>query len=168
MRVAERNWKLFLLKLVQANLGAANSSHRAHIKILVTGRGGLQDCDMLRISYCINSLLTSGGKVVCLTHRPRSTTQKHFSASGTHFWPSLWSSGQSSWLRIHRSEFYSRRYQIFWKVMGLERGPLCLVSTTEELFGRKSSCSGLTKTENTAVRIRHADQVAPSIRKWWH
>jgi hypothetical protein len=27
--------------------------------------------------------------------------------------------------------------------MGLERGPLSLVSTTEELFGRKSSGSGL-------------------------
>jgi hypothetical protein len=30
-------------------------------------------------------------------------------------------------------------YQLFWKVVGLERGPLNLVSTTEELIGRKSS-----------------------------
>jgi hypothetical protein len=37
------------------------------------------------------------------------------------------------------------------KVMGLERGPLSLVSTTE----------------NTAGGIRHADHVAPSIRKSW-
>jgi hypothetical protein len=37
----------------------------------------------------------------------------------------------------------SRRYQISWEVMGLERVPLSLVSTTEELFGRKSSGSGL-------------------------
>jgi hypothetical protein len=28
--------------------------------------------------------------------------------------PPLWSSGQSSWLQIQRSEFDSRRYQIFW------------------------------------------------------
>jgi hypothetical protein len=27
--------------------------------------------------------------------------------------------------------------------VGLERGPLSLVGTTEELLGRKSSCSGL-------------------------
>jgi hypothetical protein len=49
--------------------------------------------------------------------------------------------------------------------MGLERGPLSLVSTTEELLGRKSSGSGL---ENREYGIRHADHVAPSIRKSWH
>jgi hypothetical protein len=37
----------------------------------------------------------------------------------------------------------SRRYQIFWEVVGLERGPLSLVITTEELLERKSSGSGL-------------------------
>jgi hypothetical protein len=50
------------------------------------------------------------------------------------------------------------------KVMGLERGPLSLVSTTEELLDRKVAAS-VYKTENTAVGIRHADHVAPSIRK---
>jgi hypothetical protein len=55
----------------------------------------------------------------------------------------LWSSGQSSWLQIRRPGFDSRHYQIFFKkkrkktVMGLERGPLSLVSTTEELLDRK-------------------------------
>jgi hypothetical protein len=58
-------------------------------------------------------------------------------------WPSLWSSDQSSWLQIQRSEFDSRLYQIFWEVVGLERSPLSLVSTAEELLGRKSSGSGL-------------------------
>jgi hypothetical protein len=57
--------------------------------------------------------------------------------------PPLWSSGQSSWLEIQRSEFDSRSYQIFWEVVGLERGPLRLVSTIEELLGRNNSCSGL-------------------------
>jgi hypothetical protein len=33
--------------------------------------------------------------------------------------------------------------QIFWEVVGLEWGPLSLVSAIEELLGRKSSGSGL-------------------------
>jgi hypothetical protein len=57
--------------------------------------------------------------------------------------PPLRSSGQSSWLQIQRPGFDSRRYQIFLVVVGMERGPLSLVSTTEELLGRKSSGSGL-------------------------
>jgi hypothetical protein len=50
--------------------------------------------------------------------------------------------------------------------MGLERGPLSLVNTTEELFDRKVAAL-VYKTENTAVGIRHTDHVAPSIRKSW-
>jgi hypothetical protein len=57
--------------------------------------------------------------------------------------PPLWSSGQSFRLLIQRSGFDSRRYQLFWEVVSLERGPLSLVSTIEELFGRKSSGYGL-------------------------
>jgi hypothetical protein len=57
--------------------------------------------------------------------------------------PPLWSSGQSSWLQSQRSGFDSQSYQIFWEVVGLERVPLSLVSTIEELLGRKSSGSGL-------------------------
>jgi hypothetical protein len=33
--------------------------------------------------------------------------------------------------------FHSRRFQIFWEAAGLERGPLSLVSTTEELLEGK-------------------------------
>jgi hypothetical protein len=57
--------------------------------------------------------------------------------------PPLWSSGRSSWLQIRRPGFDSRHYQIFGggggekTVVGLERGPLSLVSTTEELLDRK-------------------------------
>jgi hypothetical protein len=41
---------------------------------------------MSRIPYSLESRLTDGGKVVSLTHRPRSTHQKHyFSLSDTHF-----------------------------------------------------------------------------------
>jgi hypothetical protein len=52
------------------------------------------------------------------------------------------------------------------KVVGLERSPPSLVRTTEELLDRKVAAS-VYKTENTAVGIRHADHVAPSIRKSW-
>jgi hypothetical protein len=47
--------------------------------------------------------------------------------------------------------------------VGLERGPLSLVSSTEELLDRKVA-DPVQKTENTAVGIRHADHVALSIR----
>jgi hypothetical protein len=58
--------------------------------------------------------------------------------------------------------------------VGLERGALSLVSTIEELLERKNSGSGLDRgchvvsVTDTAVGIRHADLVAPSIRKSWH
>jgi hypothetical protein len=52
------------------------------------------------------------------------------------------------------------------KVVDLERGPLSLVSTTEELLDRKVAAP-VWKTENTAVGIRHADHVAPSIHTSW-
>jgi hypothetical protein len=61
--------------------------------------------------------------------------------------PPPWSSGQSSWLQIQRSEFDYRRYHIFWEVVDLELGPLSLVSITEELLGRKSTGSGLLSRE---------------------
>jgi hypothetical protein len=43
--------------------------------------------------------------------------------------------------------FDFRRYQIFWEVLGLERGPLSLVTTIEVLLGRNSSGSGLENRE---------------------
>jgi hypothetical protein len=52
------------------------------------------------------------------------------------------------------------------KVMCLEWGPLSLVSTTEELLDRKVAAH-VYKTDNMAKGIRHADHVAPSIRKSW-
>jgi hypothetical protein len=52
----------------------------------VTDRGGLYGCEVLRIPHCLDNWLTTGGKVVRPTHRPRSTPQKrYFSASGTYF-----------------------------------------------------------------------------------
>jgi hypothetical protein len=46
----------------------------------------------------------------------------------------------------------------------MERGSLRLVSTIEEVLGRKSSGSGL-ETENTAVGIHCADHVEPTMNK---
>jgi hypothetical protein len=51
------------------------------------------------------------------------------------YWPEFLATYQ-------RSGFDFRRYQIFWEVVGLERGPLSLVSTVEKLLERKSSGSG--------------------------
>jgi hypothetical protein len=48
--------------------------------------------------------------------------------------------------------------------VGLERGPLSLLSTTEELLDRKVA-TPVHKTENTAVGICYTDHVAPSIRR---
>jgi hypothetical protein len=71
-----------------------------------------------------------------------SGNREVFSVIQVSVWPPLWSSGQSSWLQIQRPGFNSWHYQIFW-VVGLERGPLSLTSTIEELLKRKSSSSGL-------------------------
>jgi hypothetical protein len=61
---------------------------------------------------------------------------------------------QSSWLQIQRS--------------GLDSlDPFSLVSTIEELLKEKVAAP-VYKVENTAVGIRHADHVAPSIRKISH
>jgi hypothetical protein len=62
--------------------------------------------------------------------------------------PPLWSSGQ-------KSGFYSRRCQILWEVVGVEWGPLSLVSTVEKLLERKSSSSGLESREYDHSDLSH-------------
>jgi hypothetical protein len=61
--------------------------------------------------------------------------------------PPLSSSGQSSWLQIRRRRVRFSGTTRKKKAVGLERGILSLVSTTEELLGRNSSCSGLENRE---------------------
>jgi hypothetical protein len=51
--------------------------------------------------------------------------------------PSLWSSGQSSWLLTQRPWVRFWRYRIFCVAVGLERGPLSLVRINEELLKEK-------------------------------
>jgi hypothetical protein len=59
--------------------------------------------------------------------------------------------------------FDSRHYQKK-KVVGLERGPLSLLSTTEELLDRKAAAP-VYRTENTAVGIRHVTTWNPLSAK---
>jgi hypothetical protein len=63
--------------------------------------------------------------------------------------------------------FDTRRFQIFWEAVGLERCPLSLVRKTEELLGRNSSGSGQ-KSETNNRGFPCADHVTLSIRKSWH
>jgi hypothetical protein len=64
-----------------------------------------------------------------------------------YFVPPLWSSGQSSWLQIRRSQVWFQGTTRKKKVVGLERGSHSLVSTTEQLLGRNSSGYGLESRE---------------------
>ena len=56
--------------------------------------------------------------------------------------------------------FDPRRYQTFWVVVGLDRGPLSLVRSSEELL-EKSSGSRSRKQKLTAVGTRCVDHVTP-------
>jgi hypothetical protein len=69
--------------------------------------------------------------------------------------------GRVSGYRSRGPGFDSWPYKIFWEVRGLERGPLSLVRTIEELLEWKSSGSGLEKPRLTAVGIRCADHATP-------
>jgi hypothetical protein len=69
-------------------------------------------------------------------------------------------SGQSFWLQIQRSRVWLPALQSFWEVGGLERSPLSLLRTTEELIEWKSSCCGLRKRdwrpwESVALTTQH-------------
>jgi hypothetical protein len=52
--------------------------------IPVTGRGGLWDCEMLRISHCLNNRLTANCEIVATcssNYSPVRTSQKAHSVS---------------------------------------------------------------------------------------
>jgi hypothetical protein len=56
--------------------------------IPVTGSGGLEYYEMLKILHYLDNRLTDGGKFVSPTHPPHFPPQKHyyFYVSGTHFY----------------------------------------------------------------------------------
>jgi hypothetical protein len=72
-------------------------------------------------------------------------------------WHMAWTT-HPSWLYLSSIPGTTREK----KLAGLERGPLSLVSTTEELLGSSGSCL---ENREYGLGIRHADHVAPSIRK---
>jgi hypothetical protein len=68
-----------------------------------------------------------------------------------------WSLNEYIGYRSRGPKFDSPRYRISWEVVGVERGPLSLVSITEELLEQKTSNSRWGKPRLTAVGIRCAD-----------
>jgi hypothetical protein len=85
-----------------------------------------------------------------------ATSYKSFLHSRVSDWPPMWSSAQSSCLQIQRSVFDSRRYQIFWEILGLERSSLILVRIIEELF-QENGVLRSRKPKLTTVGIRCTD-----------
>jgi hypothetical protein len=70
--------------------------------------------------------------------------------------------------RSRCSGFYSRWYRIFWRVC-LERCPLSLVSTTEELRGRNDSCFCLEIREyDRGDQLRWPRDTPLSTKESWH
>jgi hypothetical protein len=102
------------------------NKQRIQCRIVIPCKG------MYTLSWHIIQLLSSPCTNTAKTHGPQNIL---FHNSSLHRWPPLWSSGQISLLQIRRPGFDSRHYQK--KVVGLERGLLSLVSTTEELLDRK-------------------------------
>jgi hypothetical protein len=100
-----------------------------------------------REHFCFDGNLSTNQNKILRTDEEGSQKPSNLHFLSKIFRPPLWSSDQSSWLQVQRSGFDSQRYQIFWEAVGLERGPLSLVSATEELLGRKSSCSSLESQE---------------------
>jgi hypothetical protein len=63
--------------------------------------------------------------------------------------------------RSRGPEFDSRHYQIFWEVVGLERGPLSHASTIEELLGKNNK-----RLQSRKQRIRPWESVVPTAWSW--
>jgi hypothetical protein len=94
-------------------------------------------------SYCRHVTQRLVPKLTFYTQPVWNIVSKHvlcdFSFALVLVWPPLWSSGY----RSRGPGFDSRRYQIFWEVVGMERGAFSLVRIIEELLEWKSSGSGL-------------------------
>jgi hypothetical protein len=66
-----------------------------------------------------------------------------FTRTLSHTRPPLWSSGQSSWLQIQSYRFQFPALAVLLRSSMSGMGLLSLMSAIEELFGRKTSGSGL-------------------------
>jgi hypothetical protein len=115
----------------------------SHVNTL---RTTLEDFQVLFMSWYLN--IAGGSPKTALVRVLQVSATSSYIEHSLPLLQSLpWSTGQSSCLQIQRSWFDSRRYQIFWEVVGLERGPLSLVGAIQELHGRKSSGSSLENSE---------------------
>jgi hypothetical protein len=105
---------------------------------LIIGRGGLQACKAPRIPYVCDNKLRDGSRIVSLKRRSRFTPYEGSWYSFLLVWVNLF--GPVTRVHGYGSRgpgFDSRHYQIFWGVVGLERGTLSLVRIIEELLERK-------------------------------
>jgi hypothetical protein len=117
-------------------------------------------------------------KCTCLWWQSRVKSTLHYPLHGENVYTFCWAAAgigdrlcglvvRVTGYRTRGPEFDSRRYQIFWEVVGVERGPLRLVRIIEELLEWKSSGSCLENRIN-GRRIRCANHATPSILKSWH
>jgi hypothetical protein len=137
--------------------GRGFESHSKHVWVCVFS---------VSVVLCVGRALTQSKKSVLPT--VHSSNKLNFICHVEERRPPLWSSDQSSWLQIQRSGFDSRHYQIFRKIVGLERGALSLVSTTEKLLQRKHSGSGLESRDYGRRGFAALTTLHSSIRKSWH
>jgi hypothetical protein len=128
------------------------SAYMKQVNWLLQGAGSLISCQQLCSVSRISPFCGTRRSTIPFLYGPFWRSQRRR--------PPLWSSGQSSWLQIQRSGFDFRHYKVFWEVVVLERGPLKLVSTIEELLGRKRSGSCLENRDynrrwSAALSTRH-------------
>jgi hypothetical protein len=60
----------FLSDIMETNVRIMSNKSKKYNTIAVTGRGGLEDCEMLRVPHCLDNRHRDGDEVVNLMHRP--------------------------------------------------------------------------------------------------
>jgi hypothetical protein len=82
-------------------------------------------------------------KIICQHYSDSQNMTWHLRNEVPSGWPPLWSGGEIFWLQIQRSWVRFLALPDCVSSSCLERGPLSLMSTIEELLERKSSGSGI-------------------------
>jgi hypothetical protein len=135
--------------LFAVGVGGCFALHSAFYPMTVFPPGVKRPGHEADLSPLTNAGIMIGGGILPLPHTSRVVVVDYLSTDRTSQFlplsrissPPLWFSGRSSGLQIHRSGFDSRRKHIFGEVASLERGPLNLVTTIEELLRINSKCS---------------------------
>jgi hypothetical protein len=121
---------------VDASLHCVLSASNTCSDVFVRGLGSMflsccKNSGFLHASNHDNKSSNRQSKVLTEKDIPFAKPPKNFSSLREIRRPPLWSSGQSSRLQVQRSGIDSLLCQIFWEVVGLQRGPLSLVSSIE-------------------------------------